>query len=43
MGDKSPKSTKKQATQKQSKTDASSKKKKDADTAKQVPKTAPKK
>jgi hypothetical protein len=43
MGDKSPKSTKKQASQKQTKTDASSKKKHDADLLKQVPKTPPKK
>ena len=36
MGDKSPKSTKKQAGQKQSKDDASAKKKKAADDLKQV-------
>ncbi len=38
MGDKSPKSTKKQANQKQSKDNASAKKKHDADQLKQVPK-----
>lgn len=43
MGDKSPKATKKQATQKNSKDSAATKKKSDADAAKQVPKTAPKK
>lgn len=38
MGDKSPKSTKKQATQKQTKADAAGQKKKDAEAAKQVAK-----
>ena len=36
MGDKSPKSTHKQAVQKQTKTDAAKQKKKDADAAKQT-------
>lgn len=36
MGDKSPKATKKKATQKQVKTDATQQKKKDAETEKQV-------
>lgn len=39
MGDKSPKATKKQAAQKQTKDDTSQKKKADAATLKQVPKT----
>jgi hypothetical protein len=39
MGDKSPKSTSKQAAQKTGKADAASQKKKDAAGAKQVPKT----
>jgi hypothetical protein len=39
MGDKSPKSTSKQAAQKRAKADAASQKKKDAASAKQVPKT----
>ena len=38
MGDKSPKATKKNATQKQSKNDSSDKKKSDATALKQVPK-----
>lgn len=40
MGDKSPKSAKKNAGQKQDKQNASDKKKKDADLLKQVPKKA---
>jgi hypothetical protein len=43
MGDKSPKSTKKQATQKQTKSDASTKKKKDADDARVAAKVTTKK
>jgi len=39
MGDKSPKATSKQAAHKQAKADATSQKKKDAASAKQVPKT----
>jgi hypothetical protein len=38
MGDKSPKSTKKQATQKQTKSDSTQKKKNDVTALKQVPK-----
>lgn len=38
MGDKSPKSNRKQAEQKQSKTNANQQKKKDVQSAKQVPK-----
>jgi hypothetical protein len=38
MGDKSPKATKKNATQKQTKADTTSKKKNDATALKQVPK-----
>jgi hypothetical protein len=39
MGDKSPKATQKQAAQKQSKSNTSNQKKKDATAAKQVPRT----
>jgi hypothetical protein len=39
MGDKSPKATSKQAAQKQEKANAASQKKKDAASARQVPKT----
>jgi hypothetical protein len=39
MGDKSPKATSKQATQKQLKAKTANQKKKDASSAKQVPKT----
>ena len=43
MGDKSPKSVKKQASQKQTKSSSDKKKKQDAIDAKVVPKTTPKK
>lgn len=43
MGDKSPKASKKQAAQKQTKADDTASKKKAADEAKQVPKTPGKK